>query len=71
MVLMLKPRVGLMTLVSSPFIFSTVVVLPELSRLLNFLSHHSPNEKQKRIMIVNQGLDNGNPSTQKAHTDCI
>lgn len=31
MVLMLKPRVGLITLVSSPFIFRTIVVFPELS----------------------------------------
>ena len=34
MVLMLKPRVGLMTLVSSPLILSTMVVFPELSRPL-------------------------------------
>lgn len=31
MVLILNPRVGLITLVSSPFIFKTIVVFPELS----------------------------------------
>lgn len=36
---MLKPRVGLMTLVSSPLIFITIVVFPELSSPLH--PHHS------------------------------
>ena len=43
-VLMLKPRVGLMTLVSSPLILSTMVVFPELSRPLwrTHIASHQP-----------------------------
>lgn len=54
MVLMLKPRVGLMTLVSSPLILSTMVVLPELSRPLrrttteHHISLHEPMQKPNR-----------------------
>ena len=48
--LMLKPRVGLMTLVSSPLILSTMVVFPELSRPLrrtHIASHQPPRSNAK------------------------
>lgn len=46
-VLMLKPRVGLMTLVSSPLIFSTIVVFPELSSPLRFPEKEKEKESEK------------------------
>lgn len=43
MVLMLNPNVGLITLVSSPLIFSTIVVFPELSSPLQqqYIKHNA------------------------------
>lgn len=43
MVLMLKPSVGLMVVMSSPLILRTMVVLPALSRPLQ----HKPNNQQR------------------------
>lgn len=41
MVLMMKPRVGLTVLTSSPMIFLTIVVLPALSRPLRLCERHA------------------------------
>jgi hypothetical protein len=47
MVLMLKPSVGLMTLVSSPLTLSTMVVFPELSSPLRQI-RRPPHQPQRR-----------------------
>lgn len=43
---MLKPSVGLISLVSSPLIFKTIVVFPELSRPL-----HAPQQHQSNLLF--------------------
>lgn len=44
---MLKPKVGLMTLVSSSFIRNTIVVFPELSRPLQII-------KKRQLLVVHE-----------------
>lgn len=70
MVLMLKPRVGLMTLVSSPLIFITIVVFPELSSPLqqqwdritntNFRVSKKKREKNKKGLERKRDLHHKN-----------
>jgi hypothetical protein len=57
---MLNPSVGLMMLVSSPFILSTIVVFPELSKPL-----HRNQEREKRSLPTVEGKREGEKKGRK------